>query len=160
MPELKNYRHELFAQAYIATYANASQAAIAAGYSPKSAGKQGNRLSKNATVRARIAELAVAANIPGIEAMEQARAKVFTTLLDISAASNSDMARVQACKTAGDFLLVGEAGERVKLQTLKLEIEKERIALQREQLKHDENAKNVSITLDSSLMDAISNKAK
>jgi hypothetical protein len=51
-------RHALFARAYVfKTDRNATKAAILAGYSPKSAVKQGSRLSLRADVRARIEEM-------------------------------------------------------------------------------------------------------
>lgn len=56
MPELKNKKYELFCLE-IASGQNNTQAAINAGYSPKSARKTGNRLRTNADVKARIDEL-------------------------------------------------------------------------------------------------------
>ncbi len=49
-------RHEAFSQEYIKDR-NATQAAIRAGYSPKTAYSQGHRLLKNAEVAARISQL-------------------------------------------------------------------------------------------------------
>jgi phage terminase small subunit len=48
-------RRRLFAQAYIANGGNASEAAKAAGYSPKTAGVQGHRLLKDVQVQRLIA---------------------------------------------------------------------------------------------------------
>ena len=155
MPELKNYQHELFCRAYIATYANATQSAIQAGYSVKSATKQGSRLSGRADIRARIAELAADAHAPGIESMEQARTMLYMTLMDLVQGSNSDMARVQAGRVLGDLLGMGEAGQRASVQLAKLEVERERLELQKEAIKAGETAKDVRISLDASLMDAI-----
>lgn len=155
MPELKNMRWELFARAYIKTYANGTQAAIEAGYSPHSAGKQAARLRGYAPIRARIAELAAEANAPGIESMEQARTALYSTLIDISKDSSSDMARVQAGRVLGDLLLMGESGQRVALQLAKLELERERVALQREAIKAGAADKTVAVTVDSGLLNAI-----
>ena len=49
-------RHEAFCEEYVKDR-NATQAAIRAGYSPKTAYSQGHRLLKNAEVAARISEL-------------------------------------------------------------------------------------------------------
>lgn len=49
-------RRALFVEAYIANGGNATQAAIAAGFSPKSAGQQGSELLKHPNVTANIAE--------------------------------------------------------------------------------------------------------
>ena len=56
MPELKNKKYELFCLE-IASGQNNTQAAINAGYSPKSARKTGNRLRTNADIEAHIDEL-------------------------------------------------------------------------------------------------------
>lgn len=56
MPELQNAKHELFAREYIIDL-NATQAAIRAGYSEKTARSQGQRLLTNVDVSARIQEL-------------------------------------------------------------------------------------------------------
>lgn len=54
MEQLKA-RHQLFADYYIESF-NATQSAIHAGYSPHTAGVQGNRLLKNASIKAYIAK--------------------------------------------------------------------------------------------------------
>lgn len=50
-------KRRLFADAYVANGGNATQAAVAAGLSPKTAGQTGGRMLKHAEVQARIAEL-------------------------------------------------------------------------------------------------------
>lgn len=50
-------KRKLFADAYLANGGNATQAAIAAGLSAKSAGQTGNRMLKHPQVAARVAEL-------------------------------------------------------------------------------------------------------
>ncbi|WP_114283714.1 terminase small subunit [Candidatus Halocynthiibacter alkanivorans] len=56
MTKLKNKRHELFSLEYTADR-NATQAAIRAGYSPKTAGSQGHDLLKKPEIAARVDEL-------------------------------------------------------------------------------------------------------
>lgn len=59
MPKLKNVKHETFVQEYLIDF-NKTQAAIRAGYSPKSAGDIGSALSEKPQIRARIDELLAA----------------------------------------------------------------------------------------------------
>lgn len=56
MPILKNAKHERFAREYVKD-SNATQAAIRAGYSKKTAGSQGFDLLKKPEIGARVAEL-------------------------------------------------------------------------------------------------------
>lgn len=56
MPKLKNKRHELLVQEYLIDL-NQTQAAIRAGYSPKTANEQASRLFANVNIRARVDEL-------------------------------------------------------------------------------------------------------
>ena len=56
MSALKNEKQEMFSQEYLIDF-NATQAAIRAGYSVKSAGQLGCEMLKNPNVRARIDEL-------------------------------------------------------------------------------------------------------
>ncbi len=160
MPELAKRQWELFARAYIATYANPRQAAIDAGYSVHSAGRQGQRLCRNALVRARIAELAAEIDAPGIAEMERARAILYTRLETILQSSSSDMAAVQAGRVLGDLLGMGESGQRVRAQQDKIALERDRIALQRDMLKAAEDGRNVSITISPDLAASIKGKAK
>lgn len=151
MPELKNRQHELFARAYIATYGNARQSAIDAGYSIDNARKQGSVLANNPAVRARVAELAAEIDAPGIAEMERARAILYSRLEAILQSSTSDMAAVQAGRVLGDLLGMGESGERVKAQQDKIALERDKIALQRDMLKAAKDDKNVRIIIDPQL---------
>lgn len=56
MAELKNKKHEKFCNEYIKDM-NATQAAIRAGYSGKTANRIGSRLLSNVDIKARVAEL-------------------------------------------------------------------------------------------------------
>ena len=56
MPKLENDRHELFCQEYIVDF-NGTQAAIRAGYSPKTARVQASQLLTNPNISARVREL-------------------------------------------------------------------------------------------------------
>lgn len=56
MAELKNKKHEKFCNEYIKDM-NATQAAIRAGYSEKTAGVQASKLLKIANIKMRVAEL-------------------------------------------------------------------------------------------------------
>ena len=56
MAELKNNKHEKFCNEYIKDM-NATQAAIRAGYSGKTANRIGSRLLSNVDIKARVAEL-------------------------------------------------------------------------------------------------------
>lgn len=56
MPEVKNLKRDRFAREYVVDR-NATQAAIRAGYSAKTAYSQGQRLLKDAEVQSRIVEL-------------------------------------------------------------------------------------------------------
>lgn len=160
MPELKNRQHELFARAYIATYGNARQSAIDAGYSIGNARKQGSVLASNPAVRARIAELAAEIDAPGIAEMERARAILYSRLETILQSSRSDMAAVQAGRVLGDLLGMGESGERVKAQQDKIALERDKIALQRDMLKAAKDDKNVRIIIDPQLNAAVQREDK
>lgn len=160
MPELKNRQWELFARAYIATYGNARQSAIDAGYSIGNARKQGSVLASNSAVRARIAELAAEIDAPGIAEMERARAILYSRLETILQSSSSDMAAVQAGRVLGDLLGMGESGERVKAQQDKIALERDKIALQRDMLKAAKDDKNVRIIIDPQLNAAVQREDK
>ena len=160
MPELKNRQHELFARAYIATYGNARQSAIDAGYSVGNARKQGSVLASNPAVRARVAELAAEIDAPGIAEMERARAILYSRLEAILQSSTSDMAAVQAGRVLGDLLGMGESGERVKAQQDKIALERDKIALQRDMLKAAKDDKNVRIIIDPQLNAAVQREDK
>lgn len=160
MPELKNRQHELFARAYIATYGNARQSAIDAGYSVGNARKQGSVLASNPAVRARVAELAAEIDAPGIAEMERARAILYSRLETILQSSSSDMAAVQAGRVLGDLLGMGESGERVKAQQDKIALERDKIALQRDMLKAAKDDKNVRIIIDPQLNTAVQREDK
>lgn len=160
MPELKNRQWELFARAYIATYGNARQSAIDAGYSIGNARKQGSVLASNPAVRARIAELAAEIDAPGIAEMERARAILYSRLETILQSSASDMAAVQAGRVLGDLLGMGESGERVKAQQDKIALERYKIALQRDMLKAAKDDKNVRIIIDPQLNAAVQREDK
>lgn len=160
MPELKNRQWELFARAYIATYGNARQSAIDAGYSIGNARKQGSVLASNPAVRARIAELAAEIDAPGIAEMERARAILYSRLETILQSSASDMAAVQAGRVLGDLLGMGESGERVKAQQDKIALERDKIALQRDMLKAAKDDKNVRIIIDPQLNAAVQREDK
>lgn len=160
MPELKNRQHELFARAYIATYGNARQSAIDAGYSVGNARKQGSVLASNPAVRARVAELAAEIDAPGIAEMERARAILYSRLETILQSSSSDMAAVQAGRVLGDLLGMGESGERVKAQQDKIALERDKIALQRDMLKAAKDDKNVRIIIDPQLNSAVQREDK
>lgn len=151
MPELKNRQHELFARAYIATYGNARQSAIDAGYSIDNARKQGSVLANNPAVRARVAELAAEFDAPGIAQMERARAILYSRLETILQSSTSDMAAVQAGRVLGDLLGMGESGERVKAQQDKIALERDKVKLQQAMLKAAKDDKNVRIIIDPQL---------
>lgn len=160
MPELKNRQWELFARAYIATYGNARQSAIDAGYSVGNARKQGSVLASNPAVRARVAELAAEIDAPGITEMERARAILYSRLETILQSSSSDMAAVQAGRVLGDLLGMGESGERVKAQQDKIALERDKIALQRDMLKAAKDDKNVRIIIDPQLNSAVQREDK
>nr|DAW33471.1 MAG TPA: Terminase small subunit [Caudoviricetes sp.] len=160
MPELKNRQWELFARAYIATYGNARQSAIDAGYSVGNARKQGSVLASNPAVRARVAELAAEIDAPGIAEMERARAILYSRLETILQSSSSDMAAVQAGRVLGDLLGMGESGERVKAQQDKIALERDKIALQRDMLKAAKDDKNVRIIIDPQLNSAVQREDK
>lgn len=160
MPELKNRQWELFARAYIATYGNARQSAIDAGYSVGNARKQGSVLASNPAVRARVAELAAEIDAPGIAEMERARAILYSRLETILQSSTSDMAAVQAGRVLGDLLGMGESGERVKAQQDKIALERDKIALQRDMLKAAKDDKNVRIIIDPQLNAAVQHEDK
>ena len=157
MPELKNRQWELFARAYIATYGNARQSAIDAGYSVGNARKQGSVLASNPAVRARVAELAAEIDAPGIAEMERARAILYSRLETILQSSSSDMAAVQAGRVLGDLLGMGE---RVKAQQDKIALERDKIALQRDMLKAAKDDKNVRIIIDPQLNSAVQREDK
>ena len=57
MPALEDPKHEKFAQEYCVDF-NATQAAIRAGYSKKTAKQQGSRLLTNADISSRVKEIA------------------------------------------------------------------------------------------------------
>ena len=160
MPELKNRQWELFARAYIATYGNARQSAIDAGYSVGNARKQGSVLASNPAVRARVAELAAEIDAPGIAEMERARAILYSRLETILQSSSSDMAAVQAGRVLGDLLGMAESGERVKAQQDKIALERDKIALQRDMLKAAKDDKNVRIIIDPQLNSAVQREDK
>lgn len=61
MPELTNYRRELFSRQYIACKGNQTKAALRAGFAKSSAKQYGSYLMANHDVRTRIDELKAAA---------------------------------------------------------------------------------------------------
>lgn len=162
MPELKNPRHELFAKAYISNYGNRTLAAKDAGYSPRTADKQGSRLYAKADIRARIKELSQPLDEATQKRMEDSKAAIYARAWELASASDSKAAAaaVQALRLIVDMQLLGP--DAIKLQQLqeKNDMERERLKIQKKQIESGENAKDVRITLDSSLMDAISNKTK
>ncbi len=160
MPELKNRQWELFARAYIATYGNARQSAIDAGYSVGNARKQGSVLASNPAVRARVAELAAEIDAPGIAEMERARAILYSRLETILQSSSSDMAAVQAGRVLGDLLGMGESGERVKAQQDKIALERDKMALQRGMLKAAKDDKKVRMMIDPQLESVVQRGGK
>ena len=162
MPDLKNYKWELFARAYISNYGNATQAAIDAGYTPEFAGNQGRRLKQNELIRARIKELSVPLDEATQKRMEDSKAAIYARAWDLANASDAKAAAaaVQALRLIVDMQLLGPEGEKLRQNRDKLNMERERLEIQKKQIESGENAKDVRITLDSSLMDAISNKAK
>jgi phage terminase small subunit len=58
MPKLKNPKHEIFCQEYVARF-NGTQAAIKAGFSPKTADQQASRLLTKVKIKERVEELKV-----------------------------------------------------------------------------------------------------
>lgn len=162
MPELENKQWELFARAYISNYGNKTQAAIDAGYKRSGASKQGNRLSNNDQVRARIRELAQPLDEATQKRMEDSKAAIYARAWELASATDAKAAAaaVQALRLIVDMQLLGP--DAIKLQQLqeKNDMERERLEIQKKQIESGENAKDVRITLNSSLMDAISNKTK
>ena len=148
MPELKNRQWELFARAYIATWGNARQSAIDAGNSIGNADKQGTIVASKPAVRARIAELAVDYDADGIATMEAARSLVYKTLTDLAQTSSSPQARVQAARTLGDFLMLGDAGIRARAAQDKSDLDRQRLEIQRQAIDLAKDDKNVRISLD------------
>lgn len=57
MPELDNYRRELFCRYWLAEHGNRTKAAIRAGFEPRSAYNTGYRLMKEDEIKQRIEEL-------------------------------------------------------------------------------------------------------
>lgn len=157
MPKLKNEKWELFARAYISNYGNASQAARDAGYDDHRAGQQGSRLRNNATVRARIKELGSDLDSETWRRMENAYGAIADQAWKLAASDDprASSAAVQALRLLADLQLLGAEGEKLRQNRDKLDMEKERLELQKKQLEAGESAKDVRITLDSSLMDAI-----
>lgn len=152
MPRLPNRFQERFAQEYIKNNGDTYAAVLAAGYSPNNVKDTSARLSVDPAVRARIEELtqqaaAVAAlDKSAVDTVEYA-ALVWRTMRDIVVGSSSDMARVQAGRVLGDFLLLGEAGARVAAARDKIDLERERIALQRAQVALLERSGIVQVAL-------------
>ncbi len=157
MPELKNYRHELFARAFISNYGNRTLAAKEAGYSPRTADKQGSRLYANAEVRARIEELSKPLDEATKKRMEDSKAAIYARAWELAASNNpkAAAAAVQALRLIVDMQLLGP--DAIKLQQLqdKNDMERERLQLQREAIKAGADAKNVSISIDTALADAL-----
>lgn len=157
MPELKNHKWELFARAYISNYGNVTQAAIDAGYTRSGASNQGSRLAKNLQVRARIKELSEPLDTETRQRMEDSKAAIYKRAWELASAQDPKAAAsaVQALRLIMDMQLLGP--DAIKLNQLqeKNDMERERLELQKKQLETAGDAKNVSITLDASLMDAI-----
>lgn len=157
MPELKNHKWELFARAYISNYGNATQAAIDAGYDRSNASNQGSRLRSNAEVRARIKELSAPLDQATQERMEDSKAAIYKRAWELASSTDAKTAAaaVQALRLIVDLQLLGP--DAIKLQQLqdKNDLERERLELQKKQMETAGDAKNVSITLDASLMDVI-----
>lgn len=160
MPELDNVKWELFARAFISNYGNATQAAIDAGYSRKSAHGQGNRLRNNETVRTRIKELSEPLDDATKKRMEDTKGAIYARAWQLAASDNpkAAAAAVQALRLIVDMQLLGP--DAIKLQQLqdKNDMERERLEMQREALKAGADAKNVSISIDPALNDAIMGK--
>ena len=160
MPELKNKKRELFARAFISNYGNRTLAAKDAGYSPRTADKQGSRLYANAEVRARIKELSEPLDDATKKRMEDSKAAIYARAWELATSDNPNAAAaaVQALRLIVDMQLLGP--DAIKLQQLqeKNDMDRERLDMQREAIKAGSDAKNVSITLDASLMDAIKDK--
>ena len=157
MPELTNMRHELFARAYISNYGNRTQAARDAGYSPQTAAKQGSRLWNDDRVRARIKELSADLDESTLDRMEDTKAAIYRQAWILASSDNpkAAAAAVQALRLIMDMQLLGPDGEKLAQNRDKLNLDRERLELQKEAIKAGECAKDVRITLDSSLMDAI-----
>ena len=160
MPELKNTKWELFAKAYISNYGNKTQAAIDAGYKRSGASKQGNRLSNNDQVRARIKELSEPLDDATRKRMEDSKAAIYARAWELASAADpkAAAAAVQALRLIVDMQLLGP--DAIKLQQLqdKNDMERERLQMQREAFKAGADAKNVSITLNPSLLEAVKDK--
>lgn len=160
MPKLDNPKHELFARAYISNYGNKTQAAIDAGYKRSGASKQGNRLSNNDKVRARIKELSEPLDDATKKRMEDSKAAIYARAWELAASDNpkAAAAAVQALRLIVDMQLLGP--DAIKLQQFqeKNDMERERLDLQKKQLEAGADAKNVSITLNSALLDAVKDK--
>lgn len=160
MPELKNVKWELFARAYISNYGNATQAAIDAGYTPEFAGNQGRRLKQNESIRARIKELSEPLDQQTKERMEDSKGAIYARAWELASAvdAKAAAAAVQALRLIVDMQLLGPEGEKLRQNRDKLNMERERLELQKKQIEAGADAKNVSITLDASLVDAIKDK--
>ena len=160
MPELKNKKRELFARAFISNYGNRTLAAKDAGYSPRTADKQGSRLYANAELRARIEELSKPLDDATKKRMEDSKAAIYARAWELAASDNpkAAAAAVQALRLIVDMQLLGP--DAIKLQQFqeKNDMERERLDLQKKQLEAGADAKNVSITLNSALLDAVKDR--
>ena len=98
-------------------------------------------------IRARIEEIAAETDNPSIQSMEQARGLLYQRLMDIAGTCSSPTAAVQAARVMGNFLLMGEAGARLKVQQEKLDLEREQIQLQRDALEAARAGQNVTVNV-------------
>lgn len=112
LPKLSDKRRR-FAEEYLVDF-NATQAAIRAGYSPKSAGQQGSELLKDPKVRAyvdaRMAELGRRTGVTAERIMQELARIAF---LDPTELADMDTARIRPEASADDRAAI--AGVKVKV---------------------------------------------
>ncbi len=75
-PDLLNPREQEFIRRYVANGGNGKQAAIAAGYSPKSAKQQAHRLLTRDDLRAHLRELAAKADGPTVATLQRVQERL------------------------------------------------------------------------------------
>jgi len=115
-------RRQAFVQAYIANGHNATQAAIAAGYSEQTAYSQGQRLLRNVETQTELARLAHAvANITGLETKRTVQQVAWLSYLDPLGAFGPD----------GRLLTLAQMPPEVRACIASIDIDKETGAITR-----------------------------
>ncbi|MGQ3300176.1 terminase small subunit [Reyranella sp.] len=111
-----NERRQAFVQAYLSNGHNATQAAISAGYSPKTAQEQGSRLLSNVMVRAMLATKAE--EVAAVVELETAR-----TLRHVACVSYSDIG--QMLDEQGKLIPIPKMAPEVRAAIKSIEFDKD-----------------------------------